>query len=44
MDFRIENLDEHEAAIPELARLHHAEWFAVTAHLSVADRISWFKE
>ena len=44
MDLRIEYLDEHEAAIPELACLHHAEWFAVTPHLTVSDRIAGFKE
>jgi GNAT superfamily N-acetyltransferase len=40
--FRIEYLDEHQGAIPELASLHHAEWFAVTPHLTVADRIAGF--
>jgi GNAT superfamily N-acetyltransferase len=44
MDLRIEYLDEHEACIPELARLHHAEWLSVTPHLSEADRIAGFKE
>jgi predicted N-acetyltransferase YhbS len=44
MDFRIAYLDEYEADIPELARLHHAEWLSVTPDLSVLDRIAGFKE
>ena len=42
MDFQIAYLDEHLDAIPSLARWHHAEWLAVTPHLSVADRITGF--
>jgi len=42
VDLRIAYLDEHIDAIPSLARWHHAEWFAVTPNLSVADRIAGF--
>jgi len=42
MGLRIEYLDEHADAIPSLAQWHHDEWFAMTPHLSVADRIAGF--
>lgn len=41
-DLRIAYLDEHLDAIPALARWHHAEWSAITPHLSVADRAAGF--
>jgi GNAT superfamily N-acetyltransferase len=44
MDFRIDYLDVHQDAIPQLAELHHAEWLSVTPHVTVADRIAEFKE
>lgn len=44
MNLRIEYLDEHEVAIPDLAKLHHAEWLSVTPHLTVADRIAGFRD
>jgi N-acetylglutamate synthase-like GNAT family acetyltransferase len=42
VDLRIGYLDEHIGAIPTLAQWHHAEWFALTPHLSLADRIEEF--
>ena len=39
----IDYLDQHVDAIPALARWHHAEWSAVTPHLSVPDRIAGFR-
>ena len=43
MGVQIEYLDQHTDAIPELARWHHAEWAAITPHLSVADRAAGFR-
>jgi predicted N-acetyltransferase YhbS len=42
VDLRIGFLDEHIDAIPTLAQWHHAQWFALTPHLSLADRIAEF--
>jgi len=39
----IEYLAQHLDAIPTLARWHHAEWVAITPHLSIADRIAGFQ-
>ena len=43
VNLRIDYLDEHMDAIPELARWHHAEWLEVTPDLSLADRIVGFR-
>jgi hypothetical protein len=40
---QIDYLDQHIDAIPMLASWHHAEWSAVTPHLSVADRVTGFQ-
>ena len=40
MNFRIEYLADHVDAIPALARWHHAEWTAITPHLTVSDRVA----
>ncbi len=36
-------LDEHLDAIPMLARWHHDQWFHVTSHLTLEDRIAGFR-
>ena len=40
MNFQIEYLAYHVDAIPALAHWHHAEWTAITPHLSVSDRVA----
>ena len=44
MGLQIEYLDQHIDAIADLARWHHAEWAAITPHLSLADRVAGFRE
>jgi hypothetical protein len=44
VDLQIDYLDDHLGAIPILARWHHAEWAAITPHLTIADRISGFQK
>ena len=43
MAFQIEYLADHVDAIPVLARSHHAEWAAITPHLTVSDRVARFQ-
>lgn len=43
MAFQIEYLADHVDAIPALARSHHAEWTAITPHLTVPDRVARFQ-
>ena len=43
MGLQIEYLDQHIDAIADLARWHHAEWAAITPHLSLADRVAGFR-
>lgn len=43
MVFQIEYLADHVDAIPALARWHHAEWTAITPHLTVSDRVARFQ-
>ena len=40
---RIDYLEAHADAIPELAQWHHVEWLAVTPDLTVADRMAGFR-
>ena len=43
MGLQIEYLDQHIDAIADLARWHHAEWAAITPHLSLSDRVAGFR-
>ena len=43
MAFQIEYLSDHSDVIPALARWHHAEWKAITPHLTVSDRVARFE-
>jgi GNAT superfamily N-acetyltransferase len=43
MNFRIEYLADHVEAIPALAYWHHAQWAAITPHLTIPDREARFR-
>jgi hypothetical protein len=43
MNFRIEYLADHVDQIPNLADWHHAQWAAITPHLTIPDREARFR-
>src|SRR5918992_1053551 len=40
MALQIEYLADHVDAIPQLAHWHHAQWAAITPHLTISERVA----